>query len=96
MLAEQIQKMQRMQEQLGEERVQASAGGGMVEATASGLGDLVEIKIKAEAVDPSDVEMLEDLVLAAVREALEKARALQQQKTSELTGGLQIPGLFGA
>jgi hypothetical protein len=96
MLAEQIQKMQRMQEQLGEERVQASAGGGMVEATASGLGDLVEIKIKAEAVDPSDVEMLEDLVLAAVREALEKARALQQQKTSELTGGVQIPGLFGA
>jgi len=96
MLAEQIQKMQRVQEQLGEERVQASAGGGMVEATASGLGDLVDITIKPEAVDPSDVEMLEDLVLAAVREALEKARALQQQKTSELTGGLQIPGLFGA
>jgi len=95
MLAEQLQKMQRLQQQLGEERVEASAGGGMVEAMASGLGDLVEIKIKPEAVDPNDVEMLQDLVLAAVREALSKAREMQQQKTAELTGGLQIPGLFG-
>jgi len=95
MLAEQIQRMQQMQQRLGEERVQASAGGGTVEATASGLGDLLEVKIKPEAVDPNDVEMLQDLVLAAVREALSKARELQQQKMSELTGGLQIPGLFG-
>lgn len=95
MLAEQLQKFQRLQQQLGEERVQATAGGGMVEATASGLGEVVELKIKPEAVDPEDVEMLQDLVLAAVREALSKARELQQQKTAELTGGLQIPGLFG-
>jgi DNA-binding YbaB/EbfC family protein len=95
MLADQLQKMQRMQQELGEQRVQASAGGGMVEATASGLGELIEITIKPEAVDPNDVEMLQDLVLAAVREVLTKARELQQQKTSELTGGLQIPGLFG-
>jgi len=95
MLAEQVQKMQRLQQELDAQRVQASAGGGMVEATASGLGDLVEIKIKPEAVDPNDVEMLQDLVLAAVREALGKAREMQQQKTAELTGGLQIPGLFG-
>jgi hypothetical protein len=95
MLADQVQKMQRLQQELEAQRVQASAGGGMVEATASGLGDLVEIKIKPEAVDPDDVEMLQDLVLAAVREALGKAREMQQQKTSELTGGLQIPGLFG-
>jgi len=96
MLADQLQKMQRMQQQLSEERLQASAGGGMVEATASGLGDLIEITIKPEAVDPNDVDMLQDLVLAAVREVLTKARELQQQKTAELTGGLQIPGLFGA
>jgi len=96
MLADQLQKMQGMQQQLSEERLQASAGGGMVEATASGLGDLIEITIKPEAVDPNDVEMLQDLVLAAVREVLTKARELQQQKTAELTGGLQIPGLFGA
>ncbi|UCH35799.1 MAG: YbaB/EbfC family nucleoid-associated protein [Armatimonadota bacterium] len=96
MLADQIQKMQRLQQELGEERVQASAGGGMVEATASGLGDLIEVKIKPEAVDPNDVEMLQDLVLAAVREALSKARDIQQQRTAELTGGLDIPGLFGA
>ncbi|HUT75952.1 MAG TPA: YbaB/EbfC family nucleoid-associated protein [Armatimonadota bacterium] len=95
MIAEQMRKVQQMQETLGAERVQASAGGGMVEVTASGLGDLVEVKIKPEAVDPDDVEMLQDLVLAAVREALSKARELQQQKTAELTGGLQIPGLFG-
>jgi DNA-binding YbaB/EbfC family protein len=95
MIAEQVRRVQQMQEQLGEERVQASAGGGMVEATASGLGDLVELKIKPEAVDPQDVEMLQDLVLAAVRETLAKARELQQQKTAELTGGLQLPGLFG-
>jgi len=95
MLADQIQKMQQMQQQLGEERVQASAGGGIVEATASGLGELVDLKIKAEAVDPNDVEMLQDLILAAVREALGKAKEIQQQRASELTGGLQIPGLFG-
>jgi DNA-binding YbaB/EbfC family protein len=95
MIAEQMRKVQQMQETLGAERVQASAGGGMVEVTASGLGDLLEVKIKPEAVDPDDVEMLQDLVLAAVREALSKARELQQQKTAELTGGLQIPGLFG-
>ncbi len=94
MIAEQVRRVQQMQQQLGEERVQASAGGGTVEATASGLGDLVELKIKPEAVDPQDVEMLQDLVLAAVREALSKARELQQQKTAELTGGLQMPGLF--
>jgi len=95
MLAQQMQKMQQLQQELGEHRVQASAGGGMVEATVSGLGDVVEIKIKPEAVDPNDVEMLQDLVLAAVREAVGKARELQQQQTAELTGGLQIPGLFG-
>lgn len=95
MIAEQMRKVQEMQEQLGAERVQASAGGGMVEATATGLGELLELKIKPEAVDPQDVEMLQDLVLAAVREALGKARELQQEQAAELTGGLQLPGLFG-
>jgi len=93
MMAQQLQRLQKMQEELAAERVEASAGGGMVTATASGMGELVGLTIAKEAVDPDDVEMLQDLVLAAVREALEKGRELQQKRAAELTGGLNIPGL---
>jgi len=86
--------MERAQGELAEMRVEATAGGGAVTAVASGSGDLVELKITPEAVDPNDVEMLQDLVLAAVREALEKARKVQEEKMGGLTGGLGIPGLF--
>ena len=75
-------------------RIEATAGGGVVTAVASGSGELVDLKIQPEAVDPNDVEMLQDLVLAAVREALEKARKAQEERLGGLTGGLNIPGLF--
>ena len=97
-IMQQVQRLQKdmekVQQELGESRVEASSGGGMVTAAANGLGELLEVKIAPEVVDPQDVEMLQDLVLAAVKEALSKAREMQAEKTGELTGGLNIPGLF--
>jgi DNA-binding YbaB/EbfC family protein len=89
--------MQKAQEDLAGERVEASAGGGMVTVTATGAGDIVGIKLAPEAVDPDDVEMLQDLILAAVNEATRSAQALQQKKlggiAGGLGGGLGLPGL---
>jgi len=97
-LMKQMEKLQRdmeeAQRQLGDMRVEATAGGGAVTAVANGSGDVLELRISPEAVDPNDVEMLQDLVLAAVREALEKSRKAQEDKMGGLTGGLGIPGLF--
>ena len=96
-LMRQMEKLQRdmgaAQEELGQLRVEASAGGGAVTAVANGQGELIELRISPEAVDPGDVEMLQDLVLAAVREALEKGRKAQEEKMGSITGGLGIPGL---
>ena len=98
MLLEQVQKVQqnliKTQEELANERVEASAGGGMVTAVATGTGEIVEIRIAPEAVDPNDVELLQDTVLAAVREAIAKAKEHQAERMQEATGGLSIPGLF--
>ena len=85
--------MEAAQEELGQLRLEASAGGGAVTAVANGQGELIELRISPEAVDPADVEMLQDLVLAAVREALEKGRKAQEEKMGGITGGLGIPGL---
>ena len=98
----QLQKMQKelqdrmgqIQEELKTKTVDASSGGGMVTATANGNQELVGVKIKKEAVDEDDLEMLEDLVVAAVNLALEKSKELNQSEFSKLTGGLKIPGLF--
>ena len=86
-------KMERIQIELGEERLEASAGGGMVVAIANGLGELQEIRIKPEVVDPEDIEMLQDLIVAAVNEAISLALTRREKRTSEVTGGLNIPGL---
>ena len=98
-MMKQVQKVQadmaRVQEELAQERVEATAGGGVVRAVANGHGDLVEVKIDPAAVDPSDVSLLEDLVLAAVGEALRKARDLAAEKMKAVTGGLSLPGLPG-
>ena len=98
-MMKQVQKVQadmaRIQEQLAQERVEASAGGGVVRAVANGQGDLLEVKIDPAAVDPSDVSLLEDLVLAAVGEALRKARDLAAERMKAVTGGLALPGLPG-
>jgi hypothetical protein len=87
------QQMAQAQEQLASETVDASAGGGMVTVRATGGGDIVEIKIDPKAIDPDDPELLEDLVLAAVNEALRSAQSLAQSKLGAVTGGLGLPGL---
>jgi DNA-binding YbaB/EbfC family protein len=88
-------EMQKVQEQLAAERVEATAGGGVVRAVASGHGDLIELIIDPAVVDPSDVGMLSDLILAAVNEAQRNARATAEERMRALTGGLNIPGLTG-
>lgn len=97
-LLRQAQKMQskiaEIQEELGSKTVEASAGGGMVTAVANGRGDIVAIKVEKDVVSPEDVEMLEDLVIAAVNEAIKRSREMAQEEMSKLTGGMNIPGLF--
>jgi DNA-binding YbaB/EbfC family protein len=92
-VAKMQQKMEEIQQQLAEERVEGSAGGGMVKAIANGNQEIIEIKIEKEVVNPDDVEMLEELVVSAVNQAREKAAELQAQSMGALTGGLNIPGL---
>lgn len=87
------EQMARTQESLGDETVSASSGGGVVTVVANGNQQIESLTIAPEVVDPEDVEMLQDLVLAAVNEALEKAKALAEEKMGALTGGLNIPGL---
>ena len=97
-LTKQAQKLQEQfqakQEELSNRRVEGSSGGGMVKATCDGMQNLMEIKIDPSVVDPADVEMLEDLVVAAVNEARNEAQKLQAEEFAGLAGGLKIPGLF--
>lgn len=97
-LLKQAQKIQsqvsRMQAELGDRRVEATAGGGMVTAVVNGRQELVSVRIDPQVVDPGDVEMLEDLVVAAVSEALERASEMASEEMRKLTGGLPIPGLL--
>ncbi|HCX65954.1 MAG TPA: YbaB/EbfC family nucleoid-associated protein [Eubacteriaceae bacterium] len=87
------QDMQKVQGELEEKEVEASAGGGAVTVVATGKRQVVSIKINPEAVDEDDVEMLEDLVLAAVNEALKKAEDMVNSEMEKITGGMNIPGL---
>lgn len=89
------QKMLETQDALANETLEVSAGGGAVTVTITGQQKIQAIKISPEAVSAGDVEMLEDLILAAVNEAIEKSQLLASSKMGELTGGLKIPGLFG-
>ena len=86
-------QMAAMQEEVAKKKVDATAGGGMVTVEANGKQELTAIKIDPEVVSKDDVQMLEDLVLAAANEALRKSRDLVQQELGKLTGGLKIPGL---
>jgi len=96
-LAKMAQKMQadmlRAQEELAALKVEGTAGGGAVRAVVTGQQELVELLIDREVVDPQDVEMLQDLVLAAVNDALSNARKAAEQRMASVTGGLRIPGL---
>lgn len=87
------QQMAQLQEEVGQRKVQATSGGGMVSVEASGKQELLSIKIDPEVINKDDAQMLEDLVLAACNEALRKAREMVQQELGKLTGGLKIPGL---
>jgi len=86
-------KMLRLQEEMGDKTVEATAGGGMVKVVANGRQQILSIQIEKEVVDPEDAEMLQDLVLAAVNDALVKSQEMVSEEMSKLTGGLNIPGL---
>jgi DNA-binding YbaB/EbfC family protein len=86
-------KLAKSQEELAEAIIEASSGGGAVTVTVNGQQQILSVKISPEAIDPGDVEMLEDLVLAAVNEALTKSQELAAKRMGKLTGGLNIPGL---
>jgi DNA-binding YbaB/EbfC family protein len=93
-MAQQMQQnMARVQSELEAAQVDGSAGGGVVSATVTGKGELVSITIDPSAVDPADVEMLQDLVVAAVNDALRASRELAEEKMAAVTGGLKIPGM---
>ncbi len=96
-MMKQAQKLQaqmlKLQEELADKTVESSAGGGMVTAVANGRQQIVSIQIEREVVDPEDVEMLQDLVQAAVNDALAKAQQMVSAEMGKLTGGLNIPGL---
>ena len=98
-LMRQAQKMQeemmKAQEEAKKKTVEATAGGGMVTVVASGAGEIISIKIEKDVVNPEDVEMLQDLILAASNEALRRSQELVSDEMSKLTGGLQIPGMGG-
>lgn len=92
--AQEMQKrMMEIQEELANHTVEATVGGGMVTAVVNGQQELISLKISPEAVDSDDVEILEDLIVAAVNEARQQAQELMTQEMSKLTGGVKIPGL---
>lgn len=86
-------KMLKLQEELAEKTLETTAGGGMVKVVANGKQQLVSLQIEKEVVDPEDVEMLQDLILAAVNDALTKSQEMVSEEMGKLTGGMNIPGL---
>ncbi len=98
-LVRQAQEMQRkvaeLQAELAQRTVSAAAGGGMVTVTANGALEIVSIAVEKEVINPEDPEMLTDLLMAAVNEALKKAQDMVAQEMNQLTGGLSLPNLFG-
>lgn len=88
-------KMAAMQEQLGKTELEATSGGGMVKVIITGKNEIRSITIDREVVDPEDVEMLQDLIVAAVNQAHQKVQELQAEQMAQITGGLNLPGLGG-
>jgi len=87
-------KMLEMQEELGNRTVTVQVGGGMVEVVANGRQEVLSLRIDPEVVNPDDTEMLQDLVMAAVNDALNRSREMVSEEMAKLTGGMKIPGLF--
>lgn len=88
------QKMAKLQEEAAQKTAEATAGGGVVTVVVNGKNEIKSLKIKPEAVDPNDVEMLQDLITAAVNEALKKVHEELSAEMAKITGGMSIPGLF--
>ncbi|TCO72648.1 YbaB/EbfC family nucleoid-associated protein [Marinisporobacter balticus] len=97
-MMKQVQKMQKQMEktqaELEEKEVEASVGGGAVSVKVNGKKELLDVVIKQEVVDPDDIEMLQDLIMAAVNEALRKADDMMNSEMGKITGGMNVPGLF--
>jgi DNA-binding YbaB/EbfC family protein len=87
-------KMLKLQEEMAEKTVEATAGGGMVKAVANGRQQVISIQIEKEVIDPEDSEMLQDLLLAAVNDALSKSQEMVSGEMAKLTGGMNIPGMM--
>lgn len=93
--AQQMQKkMVQLQEELAAKTVEATAGGGMVAAVVNGKHELISLKIEKDVVNPEDIEMLQDLIVAAVNEAVRKAQEMASAEMSKITGGLNVPGMI--
>jgi DNA-binding YbaB/EbfC family protein len=88
------EKMQKIQEELVHERIEETSGGGMVRVVVNGHQEIIELQIKPDAVNPDDVELLEDMILVALRNALAKSQELAKARMAEVTGGLKIPGMM--
>lgn len=88
------EEMERVQQETEEEQVEATSGGGAVKVVVNGKKELISIKLDPDAVDPDDVETLEDLIIAAVNEGVKKAEEIMSERMGAITGGLNIPGLF--
>ena len=86
-------QMMKLQEEMAGKTVETTSGGGMVKVVANGRQQIVSVSIEKEVVDPDDIDMLQDLILAAVNDALAKSQEMVQSEMSKLTGGLNIPGL---
>jgi DNA-binding YbaB/EbfC family protein len=87
------ERMMELQEELATKSVEATAGGGMVSVTVNGKFEILSLKVEKEVVNPDDVEMLQDLIVAAVNEGIRKAQEMAASEMGKITGGMQIPGL---
>jgi hypothetical protein len=93
--AQQMQKkISKVQEEIGEKKIEASTGGGVVTAVVTGNQELLEVNINPEVVDPDDVEMLEEMIVGAVNQAMKLADEMMNEEIEKVTGGMNIPGLF--
>lgn len=97
-MLKQAQKIQaqlaKIQEEMAQKTIEASSGGGMVTVVVNGKQEVISLRIEREVIDPDDVDMLQDLVLAAVNEGMRKSQEMVTEEMKKLTGGLSIPGLF--
>ena len=89
-----MEQVQKVQDELAAARVEGTAGGGMVRVEANGQGQVESVTIDPQVVDPDDVEMLQDLVVSAVRDAIQKAEQMKEERMKQITGGMGLPGMF--